>query len=187
VRVCSLEDVASLSPQDFDAHAVVVATVQSFRVEDAEQRNVYAFSDAFEPHFRGVPPAALLALHDLPDALVTQADADSAKAGREMLAQLDSDPVNGFWLPTSAGRFYPDFVSELGDGRVFVAEYKGEHLRAAPKELQKGQVGQVWAERSASSAVFAMLYKQERGMNLTQQIDAAMARPAPQGQRPRDG
>jgi len=58
VRVCSLEDGASLSPQDFDAFAVVVvATIQSFRVEDTEQRNVYAFSEAFEPHFRGVPPA----------------------------------------------------------------------------------------------------------------------------------
>jgi type III restriction enzyme len=91
---------------------------------------------------------------------------------------LDSDPVNGFWLPTSSGRFYPDFVCELGDGRVFVAEYKGEHLRAAPRELQKGQVGQVWAERSAGRALFAMLYKVERGMNLTQQIDAALSGPA---------
>ena len=87
--------------------------------------------------------------------------------------------MNGFWLPTSSGRFYPDFVGEFGDGRVFVAECKGEHLRAAPKELQKGQVGPVWAERSAGTALFAMLYKVERGENLTQQIDAALARPAP--------
>ena len=91
---------------------------------------------------------------------------------------LDSDPVNGFWLPTSSGRFYPDFVCELVDGRVFVAEYKGEHLRAAPKELQKGQVGQVWAARSGGKALFAMLYKLEHGMNLAQQIDAALAAPA---------
>ncbi|MDP1646890.1 MAG: hypothetical protein Q8M01_01630 [Rubrivivax sp.] len=60
VRVCDLESVATLTPQDFDAHAVVVvATIQSFRVEDADQRNVYAFSGAFEPHFRGLPAAAL--------------------------------------------------------------------------------------------------------------------------------
>jgi type III restriction enzyme len=92
VRVCSLENLATLSPQDFDAHAVVVATIQSFRVEDTEQRNVYAFSEAFEPHFRDVPPAALLALRDSPDALVTQADADSARAGREMLARFVGQP-----------------------------------------------------------------------------------------------
>ncbi|WP_127995974.1 DEAD/DEAH box helicase [Piscinibacter defluvii] len=88
---------------------------------------------------------------------------------------LDSDPVHGFWLPTSAGRFYPDFVCELHDGRVLVAEYKGEHLRQVPKEIEKGQVGAVWARRSGGRAVFAMLYKIERGMNLTQQIDAALA------------
>ena len=61
-----------LSPQDFDQRAVViVATIQSFRVEDTDQRNVYAFSEAFERHFRGTSPAALNALRDLPDALVT--------------------------------------------------------------------------------------------------------------------
>lgn len=88
---------------------------------------------------------------------------------------LDSEPVHAFWLPTSAGRFYPDFVCELSDGRVFVAEYKGEHLRNVPKEIEKGQVGRVWAERSGGRAVFAMLFRLERGMNVSQQIDAALA------------
>ena len=69
-----------------------LATIQSFRIEDAEQRNVYAFSEAFEPHFRSLPPAALLALHALPDALVTVGDAQSAKAGREMLARFVGQP-----------------------------------------------------------------------------------------------
>ena len=79
---------------------------------------------------------------------------------------LDSDPVAGFWLPTSYGRFYPDFVCQLTDGRVFVAEYKGEHLRTVPKEIEKAQVGAVWAERSNGRAVFAMIYKLERGMTM---------------------
>ena len=94
---------------------------------------------------------------------------------------LDSDPVNGFWLPTSSGRFYPDFVCELVDGRLFVAEYKGEHLRNVPKEIEKGQVGRVWAERSGGLARFGMLYKLEREMGLTQQIDATLARPRGSG------
>lgn len=93
VRVCDLDAVATLAPQDFDQHAVVVvATIQSFRVEDAEQRNVYAFSEVFEPHFRGVPVAALAALQGLPDALVTAADVQSAKAGRAMLARFVGQP-----------------------------------------------------------------------------------------------
>ena len=93
VRVCDLDEVATLSAQDFDACAVVVvATIQSFRIEDTEQRNVYAFSEAFEPHFRGVPAEALLALNDLPNALVTAEDAASDKAGREMLARFVGKP-----------------------------------------------------------------------------------------------
>jgi type III restriction enzyme len=88
---------------------------------------------------------------------------------------LDSDPVAGFWLPTSYGRFYPDFVCELKDGRILVAEYKGEHLRSAAKELEKSQVGAVWAERSSGKAVFAMVYKLERGMSAAQQLEAALA------------
>lgn len=66
-------------------------------------------------------------------------------------------------LPTSSGRFYPDSVCELTDGRLFVAEYQGEHLRSLPKEIEKGQVGKVWAECSQRKAIFAMLYKQEGG------------------------
>jgi type III restriction enzyme len=99
---------------------------------------------------------------------------DSHPKVRRWVRNLDSEPVHAFWLPTSAGRFYPDFVGELVDGRVFVGEYKGEHLRAMAKELEKGQVGRVWAERSAGRAVFAMLFKLERGMSVSQQIDAAL-------------
>ena len=93
---------------------------------------------------------------------------------RHWVRNLDSEPVHAFWLPTSSGRFYPDFVCELTDGRVFVAEYKGEHLRNVPKEIEKALVGQVWAARSSGRAVFAMLFKLERGMDLRQQIDAAL-------------
>ena len=93
VRVCDLDEVATLSAQDFDARAVVVvATIQSFRVEDTGQRNVYAFSEAFEPHFRGVPLTALRVLHELPNALVTADEAASAAAGREMLARFVGQP-----------------------------------------------------------------------------------------------
>jgi type III restriction enzyme len=86
---------------------------------------------------------------------------------------LDSDPVAGFWLPTSSGRFYPAFVCELTDGRLFVVEYKGEHLRAVPKEIEKAQVGRVWAERSGGRCLFAMLFKLDSGLNVAQQLDAA--------------
>jgi type III restriction enzyme len=93
---------------------------------------------------------------------------------RRWVRNLDSEPVHAFWLPTSFSRFYPDFVCELDDGCIFVAEYKGEHLRNVPREIEKGQVGRLWAERSGGRARFEMLFKLERGMNVAQQLDAAM-------------
>ena len=93
VRVCELDELATLSPQDYAQRAVVVvATIQSFRVEDTDQRNVYSFSEKFESHFKGMPAARLQALHDLPDAVVTTEDVNSAKAGREMLARFVGQP-----------------------------------------------------------------------------------------------
>ncbi len=71
---------------------------------------------------------------------------------KHWVRNIDSDPVAGFWLPTSTTRFYPDFVCELMDGRLFVVEYKGEHLRNVVKEIEKDQVGRVWAERSLGNA-----------------------------------
>ena len=59
VRVCKLDELSAVAPHDFDQHAVVVvATIQSFRVEDTGQRNVYAFSEAWERHFRALGAAA---------------------------------------------------------------------------------------------------------------------------------
>lgn len=33
--------------------------------------------------------------------------------------------AESFWLPTATGKFYPDFVARLNDGRTMVVEYKG--------------------------------------------------------------
>jgi len=75
-QICDLESVAAVPPQDFGRHAVVVvATIQSFRIENPDQRNVYAFSESFEPHFRGLTPQRLAVLNNLPDTLVTERDA----------------------------------------------------------------------------------------------------------------
>ena len=56
-----------------------------------------------------------------------------------------------------------------------MVEYKGEHLRSVPKEIEKNQVGMVWAQSSGGRAVFSMVYKSERGMSVSQQIEAALA------------
>ena len=84
LRVCSLDDVAQVPAPQWGRQAVVivVATIQSFRIDDAGQRNVYSFTEAFEPHFKyalaqgkGAEGGRDLAcLHALPDAVVTPED-----------------------------------------------------------------------------------------------------------------
>lgn len=82
---------------------------------------------------------------------------------------LDREP--GFWLPTSKGRFFPDFVAELIDGRIAVIEYKGAHLRNDPYEIEKRQVGELWAASSGGKCVFSFVYLEEGGLNIEAQLD----------------
>ena len=125
----------------------------------------------FEKHFYPV-------LADLKDGgeewLCAQA-IDRHRQVRRWVRNLDSDPVAGFWLPTSFGRFYPDFVCELADGRLLVVEYKGAQIRYMPREIEKEQVGHLWADRSGGRCRFAFVFKPEPGASLAQQLDAALA------------
>ena len=125
----------------------------------------------FAKHFYPV----LSDLEDGSEEWLCAAALDQHAMVKRWVRNLDSDPAAGFWLPTSSGRFYPDFVCELIDGRLLVAEYKGDHIRSLAKEIEKGQVGQVWAEHSGGAAIFVMLFKHERGLNVAQQIDAVLA------------
>ena len=82
VRVCVLDDLAAIAPDDWGRKAiVVVATIQSFRIDDTGQRNVYSFSENFERHFSGCDEQRLRVLHDLPDAVVTAADVAADRSG----------------------------------------------------------------------------------------------------------
>ncbi|MEP3350124.1 MAG: DEAD/DEAH box helicase family protein [Hyphomicrobiales bacterium] len=59
-----------------------------------------------------------------------------------------------FWLQLPTGKFYPDFVALLKDGRILVVEYKGGHLYE--QEAPKRQIGAVWAEASDGKGLFCM-------------------------------
>jgi type III restriction enzyme len=67
---------------------------------------------------------------------------------------IDSQPKYSFWLQTSVGRFYPDFVCLLTDGRYLVVEYKGGHLYKDAEE--KRQIGELWEKRSDGKCLFVM-------------------------------
>ena len=58
VRVCSLDELATVGPHEVGSAAViVVATIQSFAVRDTTIRNVYSFDESLAPHFQGLTPA----------------------------------------------------------------------------------------------------------------------------------
>jgi type III restriction enzyme len=64
---------------------------------------------------------------------------DSHPMVRHWLRNLERDVSDGFWLPTSRGKFFPDFVCELIDDRILAVDYKGEHLRNPPSESRKAR------------------------------------------------
>ena len=92
---------------------------------------------------------------------------------KQWVRNLDRAPY-GFGLPTSRGRFFADFVAELADGRIALLEFKGAHLQNDPYEIEKSQVGALWAQRSAGQSVFAWLTQDKNGQNVAQQLNAAL-------------
>lgn len=80
-----------------------------------------------------------------------------------------------FRLPLGNGWFYPDFVAELEDGRLFVIEYKGAAYKTNDDSRVKNAVGQRWAEESGGKCLFLMAVETDNhGHNVYQQLDAAI-------------
>jgi type III restriction enzyme len=73
---------------------------------------------------------------------------------KRWIRNLVHESAGGFNLPLSPGRFFPDFIVELNDGRIALVEYKGGHLAEQKKELHKEEVGNLWAARSGGKGVF---------------------------------
>jgi type III restriction enzyme len=69
---------------------------------------------------------------------------------------VSNRPQTSFWLQTSTDRFYPDFVGELTDGRVFAVEYKGADRWSDDDSREKRAVGDLWAAASGGWCVFVM-------------------------------
>ena len=89
------------------------------------------------------------------------------------IRNLDTAP--GFSLPTSRGKFFPDFLVKLVDGTVVVIEYKGQHLRADSYEIEKRAVGRLWAEKTKGQCRFDFVFKRgDGGEPLAQQLGALL-------------
>jgi type III restriction enzyme len=76
-----------------------------------------------------------------------------------------------FWLPLAQGKFYPDFICELNDGRMLVVEYKGEAYATNDDSAEKRAVGELWAQHSKGNCLFIMAVEQDKeGRDVRQQI-----------------
>lgn len=81
---------------------------------------------------------------------------------------------HAFSLPLAGGNFFPDFVAELNDGRLFVVEHKGAHLASDAGEQEKDLVGRHWASRSNGACRFVMVTQTKTGPSLARKIAAAL-------------
>ncbi len=76
-----------------------------------------------------------------------------------------------FWLPMAHGKFYPDFIAELQDGRMLVIEYKGEAYVSNDDSVDKRAIGNTWADLSNGKCLFIMTVEQDdKGRDVRQQI-----------------
>ncbi len=76
-----------------------------------------------------------------------------------------------FWLPMAHGKFYPDFVCELNDGRMLVVEYKGDAYVTNDDSVEKKALGNKWAELSNEKCLFLMAVEQDdKGRDVRGQI-----------------
>jgi type III restriction enzyme len=76
----------------------------------------------------------------------------------------------GFWLPLAHGRFYPDFVAELTDGRILAVEHKGKVYATNDDSKEKSCVGGLWEQASNGEALFLMTVIEKGKPSLAEQI-----------------
>ena len=68
------------------------------------------------------------------------------------------------------GRFYPDFVARLDDGRLLVVEYKGALLTDEPETREKRTIGALWERESGGEGLFLMAEKMVDGKDVRSQL-----------------
>jgi len=59
----------------------------------------------------------------------------------------------------------------LLDARIAVVEYKGAHLLSDPYEIEKRQVGELWARTSGGRCLFGYVVKDRAGVGMAAQLD----------------
>ncbi len=137
-------------------------------------RHVYTGRYRFGKHFF----EQLHALKDRGEEFECAKVLDAMDEVKHWVRNIEQQERFSFWLPTATDYFYPDFVAELNDGRLFVVEYKGESYATNDDSREKRAVGQTWARASAGQGVFVMVEKLVGGMDMAAQLRLALKAPA---------
>ena len=77
---------------------------------------------------------------------------------------------DAFYLPLAQNKFYPDYVAELNDGRIFVVEYKGEGWVDTGDTERKRSVGAKWEQVSGGKGLFLIVEKEHDGLGMREQM-----------------
>lgn len=81
---------------------------------------------------------------------------DSLPQVKHWIRNLVRRDHGSFWLPLAHNKFYPDFIVELNDGRMFVIEYKGDAYATNDDSKEKNLIGELWADNGGDNALFLM-------------------------------
>lgn len=98
---------------------------------------------------------------------------DSLPQVKHWIRNLVRRDHGSFWLPLAHGKFYPDFIVELNDGRMLIIEYKGAVYATNDDSKEKNTVGVLWANNGGDNALFLMAVDKktnEHGRDVRSQI-----------------
>ncbi|WP_029618551.1 DEAD/DEAH box helicase [Pseudorhizobium marinum] len=134
----------------------------------------YRGSYRFSKHFTGWDRIAAFDGADDGEELACAKMLDSLAEVKHWVRNVPRHPC-AFWLPTASGKFYPDFVAELTDGRILVVEYKGAHLTDAADTDEKRSIGALWEKTSGGKGLFLMAEKRVDGKDIREQMRQKIA------------
>jgi type III restriction enzyme len=154
----------------FDKHAHVELSFDNgfeFRENMFFGTPSYRGRFTFSKHFLGADQVGAFDGKDDGEEFQCAQALDSLKQVKHWVRNMDRH-ANAFKLPLANGNFYPDFVAELHDGRLFVVEYKGE-LTAAVAQSRRS-IGELWERTSGGKCLFVIVEKEKDGMDMRGQL-----------------
>ena len=150
---------------------VEVSFDHAFEFRDGMYEGQRLYRGPWRPNRHFLGPDRVPAFDGAPDGEEFQcAQAIDNLPGVQFWVRNVAKHAESFWLPTAAGRFYPDFVVQMKDGRLLVVEYKGAHLAEGADTAEKRAVGELWGRSSAGKGLFLIAERSIEGRDVAVQI-----------------